>query len=85
MRKIEVQSPEDIRYLFDNLCRAAKEKIDQHLPPGAADRDDELRKRVEEMLTEVRYCPNHARWLLFFFFYLFLTVLVKLTCGEFLG
>ncbi|KAH8151634.1 uncharacterized protein LAJ45_04256 [Morchella importuna] len=61
MRKIEVQSPEDIRYLFDNLCRAAKEKIDQHLPPGAADRDDELRKRVEEMLTEyVRRTFEHA-------------------------
>jgi hypothetical protein len=53
MRKIEVQSPEDIRFLLENLSRCAREKIDLHLPPGAAERDDGLRKRVEEMVIEV--------------------------------
>lgn len=57
MRKIEVQSPDDIRFLLDNLSRAAREKIDLHLPPGTAERDDGLRKRVEEMVFEVSPPP----------------------------
>lgn len=60
MRKIEVQSPEDIRFLIEGLSRAARAKIDLHLPPGAVDRDDELRKRVEDMVMEVRYCPTRS-------------------------
>lgn len=60
MRKIEVQSPEDVRFLIENLTRAARAKIDLHLPPGAVDRDDELRKRVDDMVMEVRYCPTRS-------------------------
>jgi hypothetical protein len=60
MRKIDVQSPEDVRFLIENLSRAARAKIDLHLPTGAVDRDDELRKRVEDMVMEVRYCPTRS-------------------------
>jgi kinetochor protein Mis14/NSL1 len=54
MRKIELQSPEDLRYLVDNVSRAAREKIDLHLPPNAApEGEDALRRRVEELVQEV--------------------------------
>ncbi|RPA98961.1 hypothetical protein L873DRAFT_1807656, partial [Choiromyces venosus 120613-1] len=56
MRKIEVQSPEDIRFILENLTNAARAKINQHLPPSSADNNnDELRKRVEGMVIEVPY------------------------------
>ncbi|KAG0642835.1 hypothetical protein HOY80DRAFT_1020438 [Tuber brumale] len=56
MRKIEVQSPEDIRFILENLSSAARAKINHHLPPpttttGSSD-NDELRKRVEDMVME---------------------------------
>lgn len=58
MRKIEVQSPEDIRFILENLSSAARAKINHHLPPTTttsttSDNNDELRKRVEDMVMEV--------------------------------
>ena len=38
-----------------NVQRAAREKIDTHLPPDATvEGDDAMRKRVEELVDEVR-------------------------------
>ncbi|KAK4953433.1 hypothetical protein LTR66_013676, partial [Elasticomyces elasticus] len=34
-RRIELQSPQDLAYLMANVSRAARRKIDLHLPPGA--------------------------------------------------
>ncbi|KAI9868453.1 MAG: hypothetical protein M1813_005897 [Trichoglossum hirsutum] len=52
-RKIELQSPEDLRYLIDNVSRRAREKIDLNLPPSAApEGEDALRRRVEELVHE---------------------------------
>lgn len=51
-RKIELQSPADLTYLIANVSRAAREKIDKHLPPDAAPdgKEDEMRNRVEELV-----------------------------------
>ncbi|KAI9787755.1 MAG: hypothetical protein M1839_000287 [Geoglossum umbratile] len=52
-RKIELQSPEDLRYLASNVSRRARQKIDLNLPPCAApEGEDALRKRVEELVHE---------------------------------
>ncbi|KAI9798579.1 MAG: hypothetical protein M1833_004716 [Piccolia ochrophora] len=52
-RKIELQSPDDLRYLHTNVSRAAREKLDLHLPPSAAPAgEDALRRRVEEIVDE---------------------------------
>ncbi len=53
-RKIELQSPEDLRYLLAQLTEVARSNIDQHLPSGAVAADDPLRKRVEEDVLLVR-------------------------------
>lgn len=50
-RKIELQAPDDLRYLLDNARRAANEKIDRSLPP--IEGEDALRRRVEELVHEV--------------------------------
>lgn len=34
-RKIELQSPDDLRYLIINVTRAAQAKLDTHFPPDA--------------------------------------------------
>lgn len=53
-RKIELQSPADLTYLIANVSRAAREKIDKHLPPDAApEGEDAMRKRVEQLVEEV--------------------------------
>jgi kinetochor protein Mis14/NSL1 len=52
-RKIELQSPADLTYLIANVTRTAQEKLDKHLPPDAApERDDAMRKRVEQLVDE---------------------------------
>ncbi|EON65439.1 hypothetical protein W97_04677 [Coniosporium apollinis CBS 100218] len=52
-RKIELQSPADFAYLQSNALRAARQKIDLHLPPSAAPAgEDALRRRVEELVDE---------------------------------
>jgi kinetochor protein Mis14/NSL1 len=54
-RKIEMQSPEDLAYLIDNVRRAADESINAAFPPveGAAGQEDELRTRIEQLVHEV--------------------------------
>lgn len=53
-RKIELQSPLDLQYLVANVQRAAREKLDAHLPPNAVpDGEDALRQRTEELVEEV--------------------------------
>jgi len=55
-RKIELQSPEDLAYLVDNVRRAAADSINAAFPPveGADGQEDELRVRIEEMVNDVR-------------------------------
>ena len=55
-RKVELQSPADLQYLIANVSRAAREKLDRHLPPDAAPEggEDAMRKRVEQLVEEVR-------------------------------
>lgn len=54
-RKIELQSPADLTYLIANVSRAAREKIDKHLPPDAAPegKEDAMRRKVEVLVDEV--------------------------------
>ncbi|KAK7509990.1 uncharacterized protein IWZ02DRAFT_472383 [Phyllosticta citriasiana] len=53
-RRVELQSPADLAYLVANVKRAARQKIDLHLPPSAAPEggEDVLRRRVEELVDE---------------------------------
>ncbi|KAI9680731.1 MAG: hypothetical protein M1817_004171 [Caeruleum heppii] len=67
-RKVELQSPQDLTHLLATATRAAREKIDLHLPPSAAVRDgggggdrdgnggtvgeDGFRRRVEEEVLD---------------------------------
>ncbi|TKA79196.1 hypothetical protein B0A49_02167 [Cryomyces minteri] len=52
-RRIELQSPADLSYLIANASRAARQKIDLHLPPSAAPQgEDALRRRVEELVEQ---------------------------------
>lgn len=53
-RRIELQSPADLTYLISNVSRAARAKIDKHLPPDAAPEsgEDTLRTRVEALVED---------------------------------
>ncbi len=55
-RKIELQEQEDLRYLINNVRRAANEKIDLALPP--IEGEDTLRQRVEQLVDEVESLPR---------------------------
>ena len=72
-RKIELQTPDDLRYLVDNMTAAARAMIDLHLPPvpvggevngdgsGAIEEEeDRLRGPVEEIVQEVS--ANYSCW-----------------------
>lgn len=53
-RKIELQSPADLTYLIANVTKAAREKLDKHLPPDATpEGEDAMRKRVEQLVDDV--------------------------------
>jgi kinetochor protein Mis14/NSL1 len=53
-RRIELQSPADLAYLIANVSKAAREKIDKHLPPDAApEGEDLMRQRVEQLVDDV--------------------------------
>lgn len=63
-RKIELQSPEDLTFLINNVRRAAEEHINAAFPPvdgqdDAAAGDDELRVRIEKLVADVCYFPIH--------------------------
>lgn len=51
-RKIELQEPDDLRYLLANTRRVAGSKIDVALPP--IEGEDVLRQKVEELVNSVR-------------------------------
>ncbi|KXL47782.1 hypothetical protein M433DRAFT_60365 [Acidomyces richmondensis BFW] len=52
-RKVELQSPADLTYLIANVSRAAREKLDRHLPPDAVpEGEDAMRKRVEQLVDD---------------------------------
>lgn len=51
-RRIELQEPDDLRYLLANTRRVAGEKIDIALPP--IEGEDVLRQKVEELVHSVR-------------------------------
>lgn len=50
-RKVELQEPDDIRYLLTNIRRAANSKIDEALP--AIEGEDALRTKVIELVHQV--------------------------------
>ncbi|KAI9822310.1 MAG: hypothetical protein M1827_000028 [Pycnora praestabilis] len=62
-RKVDLQSASDLHYLTSNVSRAAREKIDLHLPPSAApEGEDALRRRVEELIQQyIRTTFSNAR------------------------
>lgn len=48
-RKIELQSPQDLTYLINNVRTAAQQQLDLHLPPSAVQGDDDaFRIQVNE-------------------------------------
>lgn len=52
-RKIDLQSPSDLIYLFNNIKTAARRKIDLAIPPSAApEGEDAYRSKVEELVQE---------------------------------
>lgn len=64
-RKIDLQSPSDLTYLFNNIKTAAQQKLDLAIPPSAApEGEDAYRSKVEELVQEVlsflpiSHCPN---------------------------
>lgn len=55
-RKIELQSPEDLTYLINNVRRAATEHINAAFPPvddAEGQEEDELRVRIEKIIGDV--------------------------------
>lgn len=58
-RKIELQSPEDLTFLINNVRRAAEEHVNAAFPPvddgqdDAAAGGDELRVRIEKLVADV--------------------------------
>jgi kinetochor protein Mis14/NSL1 len=55
-RKIDLQSPQDLTYLLNNINAAAQQKLDIHFPPSAAPKgeEDAFRKKVETLVSQVR-------------------------------
>ncbi|OJJ99228.1 hypothetical protein ASPACDRAFT_1856797 [Aspergillus aculeatus ATCC 16872] len=53
-RKIELQSPADLTYLYGNTVALSRQKLDLHLPPSANPNDgpDPMRERVRELVDE---------------------------------
>lgn len=62
-RKIELQSPEDLTFLINNVRRAAEEHINAAFPPVEDDQDDgadELRVRIEKLVADVCFSPSSS-------------------------
>lgn len=59
-RKIELQSPEDLTFLINNVRRAAEAHVNAAFPPvddGQDDGGDELRVRIEKLVADVCFLP----------------------------
>ncbi|ROT35817.1 hypothetical protein SODALDRAFT_352708 [Sodiomyces alkalinus F11] len=52
--KIELQAPEDLTYLLENVRRIAQRHLDDALPPikGTAPEEDELRTQMEKYINQ---------------------------------
>lgn len=64
-RKIELQSPADLSYLYTNTLAVSRQKLDLHFPPSAnndSNNDpDPMKERVRELVDEVcTYLPNRS-------------------------
>ncbi|KAK2763805.1 hypothetical protein FQN54_009423 [Arachnomyces sp. PD_36] len=55
-RKIELQSPADLSYLYANTLAISRQKLDLHFPPSANNNDsndpDPMKERVRELVDE---------------------------------
>jgi kinetochor protein Mis14/NSL1 len=66
-RKIELQSPADLSYLYTNTVNISRRKLDLHLPPpsnnsnGDSNARDPMKERVKELVDEVRQAPKPNR------------------------
>lgn len=53
-RKIELQSPEDLAYLMNNVRKAATERLNEAFPQvEGEDGEDELRTQIETLVNQV--------------------------------
>ncbi len=60
-RHIELQAPEDLAYLIENVRSAAADSINLAFPPvdSATDgQEDELRNRIEQLVNDVLLPPS---------------------------
>lgn len=73
-RRIELQSPEDLTYLINNVRRAAADSINAAFPPvdnPLDGQEDELRNHIEQLVNDVRlefffqYHPSQFSFLAF--------------------
>lgn len=63
-RKVELQSPADLTYLYTNTVALSRQKLDLHLPPSASGNDpDPMRERVKELVDEVSHIIINPRQL----------------------
>lgn len=55
-RKIELESPADLSYLYANTVAVSREKLDLHFPPSAAaaNAPDPMKEHVRELVDSVR-------------------------------
>jgi kinetochor protein Mis14/NSL1 len=54
-RKIELQSPADLTYLYANTVALSRKKLDLYFPPSATNDEtpDPMRERVRELVDDV--------------------------------
>jgi kinetochor protein Mis14/NSL1 len=63
-RKIELQSPDDLIYLINNVRKAAADSINAAFPPvegGDGHGEDELRVQIEKLVEEVCLLLSKSR------------------------
>lgn len=54
-RKVELQSPTDLTYLYANTVALSRKKLDLYFPPSATNDEtpDPMRERVRELVDDV--------------------------------
>lgn len=54
-RKVELQSPADLTYLYANTVALSRKKLDLYFPPSATNDEtpDPMRERVRELVDDV--------------------------------